>query len=98
MSISTKTERIQLRISTEAKQQIIEAAETTQQDLTSFILDAATSRAREVLLERTVIKLHPNDYAQILADLKSPARPSPVLAHLFRETDLDPRIIQGLSE
>ncbi|MFT3943682.1 MAG: DUF1778 domain-containing protein [Ancrocorticia sp.] len=98
MPSSTKTERIQLRISSEAKQQIIEAAETTQQDLTSFILDAATARAREVLLERTVIKLHPDDYAQILADLESPVRPSPVLARLFRETDADPRIIPGLSE
>ncbi len=98
MSISTKTERIQLRISSEAKQQIIEAAETTQQDLTSFILDAATSRAREVLLERTVIKLHPDDYAQILADLDSPSKINPALARLFRETDADPRIIQGLSE
>lgn len=86
-----KTERIQLRASPEAKAQIIEAASVTQQDATSFILDAATSRAREVLLEHQILQFSNDDLEQIERALANASDPSPDLVKLFRSARNDPR-------
>lgn len=94
MSTPTKTERIQLRASPEAKAQILEAASLTQQDTTSFILDAATSRARAVLLERQILKFSADDLDQLEAALDSADTPSPELIKLFEQARQDSRLAE----
>lgn len=86
MAGETKSERIQLRTSAEAKAQINEAAALTQQDATSFILDAATARARAVLLEHRLLQLSPADLQQIESALKDAAVPPTALIDLFQST------------
>ncbi|MFT4187514.1 MAG: DUF1778 domain-containing protein [Aeromicrobium sp.] len=84
--MTNKSERIQLRVSSEAKSQITEAAALTQQDTTSFILDAATSRARSVLIERHLLRLSTADIRQIEEALDTAHSGSPELRALFAET------------
>lgn len=93
MATPAKSERIQLRVSTAAKAQIVEASAIAQQDATSFILDAATSRARSVLLEQRLLKLSTNDLKQIEDALATAKEPSEALVGLFNATKNDPRLV-----
>lgn len=92
MSATAKTERIQLRTSADAKQQILEAAAVTQQDATSFILEAATSRAREVLLESRILKFSDRDWAIIEEVVSQTNEPAPALIDVFKKAMADTRI------
>lgn len=91
MNAVAKSERIQLRTSLEAKEMIFEAAAVTQQDASSFILDAATGKARAVLLEQRILKLSSEDIQLIEDALESADSPSPALVELFRKVEADPR-------
>lgn len=93
MAATVKSERIQLRASAEAKAQILEAASLTQQDATSFILDAATSRARAVLLEQKLLQLSANDLQQLEDALDQAEIPSPQLKELFATVASDERLV-----
>lgn len=96
MPTPAKTERIQLRVSAEAKAQIVQAASLTQQDVTSFILDAAMARARSVVLETHILKLSLADLEQIEEEMKHADEPSPELIKLFRYVRDDPRFESSL--
>lgn len=84
MTTAAKSERIQLRISPEAKMQILKAASVSQQDTTSFILEAATSRARSVLLESALLELPEADLRRIEEALTSGNSVSEKLLHAVR--------------
>lgn len=92
MPAVAKSERIQLRTSPEAKAQILRAASITQQDATSFILGAATDRARAVLLEQQILKLSTADLQQIEEALEQAERSSPELQRLFSLVSNDKRL------
>ncbi len=95
MNAITKSARIQLRVSSRAKEQIAAAAAISQQDVTSFILDAATARARSVLLEDRVLLLSDEELDTIEQALDEDPTPSPTLVKLFREARNDPRVDWG---
>ena len=59
--MSATQSRINMRVSSEALEQIREAARLQGQDLTAFVLGSAMSTARQVLLEDRVLKLSPAD-------------------------------------
>ncbi|MGO1943984.1 MAG: DUF1778 domain-containing protein [Ancrocorticia sp.] len=80
-----KNSRIALRTSEETKAQLQEAARVTDQDLSSFILDAANTRARDVLMEDRVLRLSDADLDVLEAALDSPPDPSPALVELFHK-------------
>jgi uncharacterized protein (DUF1778 family) len=82
---SSKSARIDLRTSAETKSELIEAASATGQDLSSFILDAANARARQVLLESRLIKLSDEELENLEAALDSAGEPNLALVELFRK-------------
>jgi uncharacterized protein (DUF1778 family) len=60
-AMTTAQARINMRVSSDALEQIREAARLQGQDLTAFVLGSAMSTARHVLLEDRVLKLSPAD-------------------------------------
>lgn len=87
-----KSERIQLRATSHAREQIRRAAEITQQDTTSFILDAATAKARAVLLEDRVLQFTSNELEQLEEAMSGPAEASPILVNLLRRVKQDEQL------
>ena len=81
--MSTKTERLNLRCSSDSLALLREAADAQGQDLTSFMLGASLDRARAVLAEDRVLRLTPDDVLHLEKALDS-AAPSPQLAALIR--------------
>lgn len=84
-----KTERLNLRLSREARDTLRAAAELAQQDLTSFILGPALSHAREILFEDALIKLTPAEVLQVERALDERAVASKPLAELIRRVRAD---------
>lgn len=77
---STRSERLNMRLSPEALATIREAASAQQQDVSAFVLGAAMERSREVLLRDRVIKLTPREVDQVEAALNEEATVIPELA------------------
>lgn len=82
--MTTKTERLNLRCSSDALALLREAANLQGQDLTSFVLGAAIDRARAVLAEDRALRLTPAEVLQLEKALEADAMPSPQLSALMR--------------
>jgi len=67
-----KSERLNLRLTTEAKDRLREGADLAQQDMSSFILGAALDKARTLALESRVLELSSADFTQLLEQLENP--------------------------
>lgn len=85
MATAAKTGRMEVRINPAAKAQLQEAARITNQDLSSFILEAATTRARNILLEDKLIRFSDADLEQLEAALSAADEPDPALVAMFRQ-------------
>lgn len=83
--MSEKSERLNVRVSTEALAMIKDAANIQQQDLTSFVLGAAMERARTVLAEDRLLRLTPHEVNQLERALDREPQVIPQLAQLFRK-------------
>ena len=83
--MTTKSERINLRCSSENLELLRKAAELQGQDLTSFVLGAASDRARAVLAEDRVLRLSPAEIIQLERALEAEAASVPQLAKLVRD-------------
>ena len=79
-----RDERLNMRLSTSAKADLSLAAELAGQDVTSFVLDSALTRARQVLLENAVIRLSKEDFDYLGEAIDAPAEPSVALRELFQ--------------
>jgi uncharacterized protein (DUF1778 family) len=72
---------LQLRATAEQRQLIDQAAAAEGISRTEFILRSCRERARDVLLDRTLFSLTPEQTTALLADLEDPSlRPSPLSA------------------
>ncbi|MGX5681688.1 type II toxin-antitoxin system TacA family antitoxin [Schumannella luteola] len=69
--MATATARMSVRVSTDAQKLISDAAAAQGTDVTSFVVAAATSQARKVLLEERALKVTPAEALQIQALLAS---------------------------
>ena len=77
---TTKEQRLQIRVDPQRKQLLERAADATHQNLSAFVLQAASQHAETVLAERSVIELSPQS-AQAFSDaLAQPARVNERLA------------------
>ncbi|MDE0573123.1 DUF1778 domain-containing protein [Demequina sp. B12] len=85
MATPTRDEHLQMRITAEAKDRLREAARASEQDLSTFVLQAAKRAADEVLAERWTFRLTDEDYDSFLAQLDEPARALPGLQALATE-------------
>lgn len=83
-SVQAKSERLNLRVSSQALETIREAARVQQQDLTSFVLGTALEHARSVLAEDRLLRLTPQEVNRLEKALDSDPQVVPQLAALLR--------------
>ncbi|MCC6144717.1 MAG: DUF1778 domain-containing protein [Candidatus Hydrogenedentes bacterium] len=67
---------LNIRISSELRGLIDQAAQVSGKNRTDFVLDAARQAAEDALLDRTVFMVDPDTYAKFLALLDAPPQPN----------------------
>ena len=77
---------INLRISTQTRQLIDEAASALGKTRTEFMIDSARQNAIDVLLDQRLFVLDPEDYDAFLEALDNPPSPGPKLKALMSRT------------
>ena len=79
-----KQERFELRATPQEKTLIRRAARTAGLSDTAFILESATDRAAEILMDQSRFVLDPAEWKRFKAALEAPPKPLPALVDLFR--------------
>ena len=72
----SRRETLNIRIRPEERGLIDRAAQAQGKNRTDFILDAARRAAEEALLDRLIISVSPEAYADFLARLEAPPQPN----------------------
>jgi uncharacterized protein (DUF1778 family) len=67
---------LKLRVTAEECRLIDRAAESAGKSRTEFVLEAAHSAAKEILLDRTIVAVSFKSYSEFLARLDAPPRPN----------------------
>lgn len=82
-TISTKADRIALRLSREQHELLAEASRIERTSLSAFVLDAATRRAEDVLADRRQFHLPDPQWDAFVAMLDRPIQDRPDLRALL---------------
>jgi uncharacterized protein (DUF1778 family) len=82
---SLKSEKIDIRITPDAKNILQEAARERHTTISQFVLDTALSAASEVLAERSRIGLNAEQWTAFMAALDAPPRRHPRMERLLNE-------------
>ena len=85
MSISKRTDRIDLRVSPEAKKALQAAAELLRTSVSDFVLASALRAADEELADRRLFTLSAEQWEAFQTALDAPPRPMPRLKRLLQE-------------
>ncbi len=85
-SRSTRTTKLDLRLSPEAKQTLTAAAQAAHRSVSEFVLASALERAEQTLVERQRFELDATRWTAFMAALDAPPRDMPRLRRLFGET------------
>ncbi|HET9661292.1 MAG TPA: DUF1778 domain-containing protein [Thermomicrobiales bacterium] len=85
MATTSRSEKLDLRLSVEDKQKLIAAAAAEERTLSDFVLRSALERANETLPDRRLFLLNPTQWQAFLDALDAPPRELPRIARLFRE-------------
>ena len=80
----TKRETLNIRIKPEMRSLIDRAADLSGKNRTDFVLDAACRAAEDALLDRTVFALNSKAYAEFVARLDAPPKPTARLRKTMR--------------
>ena len=78
-----RPEKLDLRLSPEAKQTLAAAAEVQHRSVSDFVLQSALERAEETLADRRVFPLDAEQWAAFQAALDAPPRVIPELKRLL---------------
>ena len=81
---SSRRETLNIRIRAEERGLIDRAAQVRGKNRTDFILEAARRAAETALLDRALISVSPEAYADFLARLDAPPRPNQRLQRTMR--------------
>ena len=84
MLASSKTHRVDLRISAAAKQMIQSAALAQDKTVSEFLLDSGLRSAAETLADRRLFVLDDAQWAKFQSALDAPLRARPRLARLMQ--------------
>jgi uncharacterized protein (DUF1778 family) len=84
-SHTTRTEKLDLRLTRNAKRALQAAAAVAHRSVSEFVLESALSRADETLAERRAFSLNATQWKAFLAALDAPPRPLPHLERLLKE-------------
>ena len=82
---STRTEKLDLRLTREAKRMLQAAAAASRRSVSEFVLESALTRADETLADRRTFGLTVDQWKAFQAALDSPPRPLPRLGRLLKE-------------
>jgi uncharacterized protein (DUF1778 family) len=88
---TTRSEKLDLRLTPEAKRTLNIAASAAGRSVSEFVLESALSRAEETLADRRHFGLDAESWEAFMAALEAPPREIPQLERLMRE----PSIIEG---
>ena len=80
-----RSDKLDIRISPEAKRVLQEAARERHTTISQFVIDSALITAHEVLAERTRIGLNSEQWAAFTAALDAPAQRHPTMERLLKE-------------
>jgi uncharacterized protein (DUF1778 family) len=81
----TRSEKLDLRLTREAKRALRAAAAASHRSVSDFVLERALARADEALAERRTFGLNAAQWKNFMAALDEPPRPLPRLARLLKE-------------
>ncbi|WP_165227257.1 DUF1778 domain-containing protein [Aquisphaera insulae] len=82
---STRTAKLDLRLTPEAKHRLQTAAESAGRTVSEFVLESALVRADETLADRTRFGLDAERWTRFLEALDAPPRELPRLGRLLQE-------------
>jgi uncharacterized protein (DUF1778 family) len=80
-----RAEKIDIRLTAEAKETLRSAAAAQGRTVSDFVLDSALQRAAETLPDRTRFELGAKQWAEFQALLDAPPRDLPRLAKLLKK-------------
>lgn len=83
MKTATRSEKLDLRLTPEAKKTLQAAAAFQSRSVSEFVLESALARAAEALPDRQQFGLDAEAFQAFLEALDAPSRPMPRLARLF---------------
>lgn len=85
MANATRSEKLDLRLTPEAKRVLNAAARASHRSVSEFVLESALARAEESLPDRQHFGLDADRWQAFLAALDAPPRPLPRLKRLLTE-------------
>jgi len=85
MANASRSEKLDLRLTPEAKRMLSAAAEASRRSVSEFVLESALARAQEALPDRQHFGLDAAKWEAFLAALEAPPRPLPRLKRLLAE-------------
>ncbi|MDR3436856.1 DUF1778 domain-containing protein [Telmatospirillum sp.] len=83
MATATRSEKLDLRLTPEAKRVLNAAAQATRRSVSDFVLESALARAEETLPDRQRFGLDAERWDAFLTALEAPPRPLPRLQRLL---------------
>ena len=83
--VRNRSEKLDLRLSPEAKATIYAAAAASRRSVSEFVLESALSQAEQTLADRQRFGLNATQWSAFLEALDQPARALPELESLLRE-------------
>jgi len=84
-SHTTRTEKLDLRLTRNAKRALQAAAAVAHRSVSEFVLESALARADETLADRCTFTLNASQWKTFLEALDAPARPLPHLERVLKE-------------
>ncbi len=85
---TARTEKLDLRLSRQAKQVLRSAAIATHRSVSEFVLESALSRAEETLADRRSFSLDDKQWTVFMEALDASPRELPRLKKLFQEQSI----------
>jgi uncharacterized protein (DUF1778 family) len=82
---TTRNEKLDLRLTRQAKKTLQAAAAVSRRSVSQFVLESALARADEALADRRIFSLNGEQWKAFLAALDAPPRPLPRLERLLKE-------------
>lgn len=82
---TTRTEKLDLRLTAEAKRILASAAAAERRSITDFVLDSALGRAEEKLADRRSFHLDAEQWQTFVDALDAPVRDMPRMRKLLTE-------------
>jgi uncharacterized protein (DUF1778 family) len=91
MGATLKQARMEFKTTEATKELLAEAAQLSGVDLTAFVINSATERARMVLAEMSALKLKSEEHARFVQLLSNPPAPTQALKQLMELPELPMR-------